>query len=136
MFGRGDPADLPAPPPREPGTMRVRLGFGDEADLDLYVTDSTLETIYYGNTPSRGGGELDADRRCDSPGPRIEVVTIPTVAPGRYRVGVEYARRCRGRRKPAAYVVEVEADGVAISQHGKIEVGHFENVVIEVDVGP
>jgi uncharacterized protein YfaP (DUF2135 family) len=116
--------------------MRVRLGFGDEADLDLYVTDSKLETIYYGNNPSRAGGVLDADRRCDSPAPRIEVVTIPNVPAGRYRVGVEYARRCRGWRRPAAYVVDVEADGVEIVERGQIDVGHFQNVVIEFDIRP
>ena len=56
------------------GMLLLRLAFGAEADLDLYVTDPQLETLYYANTPVRSGGELLEDQRCDatpafSPGP-------------------------------------------------------------------
>ena len=89
-----EPPDLP-PRAAPAGALRVELAFGQDADLDLYVTDPLQETVYFANTPSQQGGVLLDDRRCDSPPPRIETVVFEHPPPGRYRVGVDYPRRCR-----------------------------------------
>ena len=55
------------------GGLRVELVFSDDADLDLYVTGPDLETVYFANTPTRAGGALERDLRCDGePGTRVE----------------------------------------------------------------
>ncbi|MBM4383027.1 MAG: hypothetical protein FJ091_06610 [Deltaproteobacteria bacterium] len=54
------------------GALRIRLAFGAQADLDLYVTDPLAETIYFANERAAAGGRLVADVRCDSKTPRIE----------------------------------------------------------------
>ena len=35
--------------------VTVQLAFGEEADLDLYVTDPLLETVYFARHESRTG---------------------------------------------------------------------------------
>ena len=69
-------SDAPAPLPRASALgehpaaaheVRVRLEFGADADLDLFVTDPMHEEIYFANSPSRLGGVFEADRRCDDP---------------------------------------------------------------------
>ena len=129
-----------APPPAdanglEAGSVRVRLFFGDAADLDLYVTDPFQETVYFANTPARSGGALREDLRCTAAAPRTETVVFPDAPAGRYRVGVDYPERCRRAPDPIPYRIVVEADGMRRDQPGEIGFGHFEGVVIEFDVG-
>lgn len=125
-------ADAPA---LEPGELRVRLVFGESADLDLYVTDPRQETVYFANNPTRSGGSLEADVRCEAPPPRVETVTFRSALPGRYRVGVDFPERC-GKRAPAraAYVVTLEHAGVRREQRGVIGLREFRPIVIEADV--
>lgn len=117
--------------PVETGALRVRLVFGEDADLDLYVTDPLQETVYFGNNPSRAGGELESDVRCGSPAPRIETVTFREAAPGVYRVGVDFPEHCRGRREAVGFVVVVEHAGVRREQRGWIEPLRFLPIVLE-----
>jgi len=72
----------------------VQLAFDASADLDLYVTDSLQETVYFANTPSRSGGFLDRDRTCNDAAPRVETIVFERPPPGRYRIGVEHAQPC------------------------------------------
>ena len=109
----------------------MRLAFGADADLDLYVTDPRQETVYFANSPSRSGGALSQDLRCGSPGPRIEVVRFSEPETGSYRVGVDYPEHCRGTGEPAAYALVVECNGQTQERAGVIELLHFEPVVIE-----
>src|SRR5262245_17500983 len=93
------PAPLAAPvrPPPPPGSLRVELVFGAGADLDLYLTDPSQETVYYANSPSRvNGGRLEADLRCEAAPPRVETIVFAGAPPGRYRVGVDRAETCSG----------------------------------------
>jgi hypothetical protein len=118
------------------GAVRVRLVFGAEADLDLYVTDPLLETVYFANTPIRSGGAIGRDRRCESPAPRIEMVTFPKAPAGRYRVGVDFPRRCRLSVRRAPYLVIVEDGSRRIEQRGEIDFARFQPRVIEFDLPP
>jgi hypothetical protein len=124
------PAPAPAP---EAGVLRVSLVFGQDADLDLYVTDPARETIYYGNTPSRAtGGVLEGDLRCDAPAPRVETVRFEAPRPGRYRIGVDHPERCRPGRAPARFRI-VEEGGGRFEREGEISLGEFLPAVLVVE---
>lgn len=124
-----------APPPT--GTLRVRLAFADGADLDLFVTDPAQETVYFANSPSRAGGQLERDVRCGDPGPRIETVVFRAAAPGRYRIGVDHPRRCEGAPDgPAPFVVVVDGHGAPETRSGAVGFEVFLPIVLEVDVSP
>ncbi len=119
--------------------MVVRLKFDDDVDLDLYVTDPLLETVYFARHESRTGGVISADVRCDSSGPRVEEIRFPDPWPGRYRIGVDFPARCDGAksRAPAPYAVTVNADGVLHEARGLVSLEQFEVVVLEFDLeGP
>jgi len=122
--------------PLEPGSVRVRLAFPDSADLDLYVTGPTHETVYFANTPARSGGELARDLRCDAAAPRIEVVTFAPAAPGPYRVGVDFPEHCQGARAPVAFVVYLETAAGRQERRRSIAPGHFLPIVMAAELQP
>jgi hypothetical protein len=130
--------ESPAPQERGAQALRVRLVFGEEADLDLYVTDPKFETVYFGNNPSHGGGVLSQDQRCGDPTARVESVTFAEAKPGLYRVGVAFARRCKRVRGPVPFRLEVDVDVESEhwrrEQEGKIDAGAFLPVVMEFDL--
>jgi hypothetical protein len=119
-----------------PGALRVRLAFGSEADLDLYVTDPAYETVYFANTPARSGGRLERDLRCDAPQPRVETVAFEQAPAGRYRVGVDFPERCDGGDDPVAFVVVVESGERRELRRRTIAPGHFVPIVLELDLAP
>ena len=129
-------AELRQQMPANPSSVVVRLAFGEEADLDLYVTDPLLETVYFARHESRTGGRFATDVRCDTSGPRIEEVRFAAPWPGRYRVGIDHPERCDGMPAPApaAYAVVVHADGKTSQTSGSIELERFEVVVLEFEV--
>jgi hypothetical protein len=118
-----------------PGVV-VQLAFGSEADLDLYVTDPLLETVYFARHESRTGGRIDADVLCDTPGARVEEVRFDAPWAGRYRVGIDHPRRCDGAKRPApaAYAVTAYADGKTYRATGSVALEQFAIVVLEFDV--
>ncbi len=120
--------------PTDSAGLVVQLAFGEEADLDLYVTDPLQDTVYFARHESRTGGRIAADVRCDTTGPRIEEVRFDAPPPGRYRVGIDHPRRCDGTRGPAAYAVAVYTDGESHHAQGSVVLERFEVVVLEFDV--
>lgn len=123
-------------PPPAPGTVRVRLAFSDVADLDLYVTSPTHETVYFANTPARSGGELERDLRCNAPTPRIEVVLFAPAASGPYRVGVDFPEHCDGKPDPVAFVVYLETSAGREERRRSIHPGHFLPIVLTAELSP
>jgi hypothetical protein len=125
--------------PLAPDTLQVRLAFDAAADLDLYVTDPMQETVYFGNTPARTGGRLEADRRCQDAAPRIETVVFAPAPTGRYRVGVDYPRPCTaseggGDGDSAVFVLEVRHAGRLRRQLGVSAPLRFVPIVLEFDI--
>ncbi len=118
-----------------PGVV-VQLAFGKEADLDLYVTDPLLDTVYFARHESRTGGRIEADVLCETSGSRVEEVRFDAPWPGRYRVGVDHPRRCDGAKRPApaAYAVTAYADGNTYRATGSVALEQFTVVVLEFDV--
>ena len=130
-------AQLAANPlvPPAVGDVRVRLVFGETADLDLYVTDPRQETVYFANSPSRGGGRLDHDVRCGEPPPRVEKVEFEAAVSGRYRVGVDFPPvTCDLANQPVAFVVVFESYGERQEKRLSIRPGEFIPVVLEAQV--
>jgi hypothetical protein len=113
----------------------VRLVFGAEADLDLYATGPAESTVYFANSPA-GGGELDADRRCDAPAPRVETATFARAEPGRYRVGVDFPARCGRHAGEVEYLLILEAPGRREERRSRLAPGRFEPRALEVEIGP
>jgi len=118
------------------GDLRFSLAFGADVDLDLFVTGPRQETVYFANSPSLIGGELEADLRCDAPAPRVERVLYRDPLPGRYRVSVDFPRRCDAEDEGAApYAVHVARDGVAVAAtQGIIRPGEFLTIVLEAEI--
>jgi hypothetical protein len=102
---------LPVAPAPE---LVVRLAFPREADLDVYVTDPQLETVYYANTPVRSGGRIERDARCadaDASAVRVETVRFEAPLAGRYRVGVDHPERCGDGDEVVPYAISIDANG-------------------------
>jgi len=134
-------AELRAQPlrPLGPNELRVRLAFGLEADLDLFLTDPSHESVYFANKTSRTGGTLSQDIRCDAPAPRIEAVTLKRPLPGRYRVGVDFPQRCDQSGRRAVLVVAIERpphqdDESLVFHRQVIDLEVFEPIVFEFDL--
>jgi len=129
----------PAPAELSNGLL-VRLAFDDVADLDLFVTDPSQESAYFANSPTRSGGRLLDDRRCDDPSPRVEAIHFPEPIAGRYRVGVDFHGRCEessasgDAKKEGLYSIRVEEGGRTMERSGMLTPGNFEIIVIEFDV--
>jgi len=129
-------------PPRPQGAIDVQLDLDAAADLDLHVTSPDLETVYFGNSPSRAGDAyLDRDVRCERVDASTDVLRRETVrlerpAPGRYRVGVDYVKGCRRLRNAAGYTIRVRADGLSLERSGRIGPGEFQNTALEFDWPP
>ena len=126
-------AELATVPSAAAGELVVRLAFEPGADLDLSVSDPRDETIYYGNTPARAGGALDADRRCGSePGQRIETVRFDAPLAGSYRVGVDFQQRCDGGDRVSPWALSIEAHGERRVLRGLAVLGVYASRVDEL----
>jgi hypothetical protein len=114
--------------------LSVQLVFEGDADLDLYVTGPLLETVYFANRTSKSGGQIGEDIRCDSAGPRLEEVVFETPLPGKYRVGVDFPKRCKGENGVAPFAVSVLHSGGHQQVTGQVLLQQFEIVVLEVEL--
>lgn len=120
--------------PEHRNTVLVRLAFGAETDLDLYVTDPLLETVYFANHEGKSGGIISEDVRCGMQGPRIETVRFAKPIAGLYRIGIDYPESCDELRGRVAYAVSVTGGGVNKNARGTIDYLRFEVVILEFEV--
>ncbi len=120
--------------------LLVRLAFEGTADLDLFVTDPAQESVYFANSPTRSGGTLIEDQRCDNSSPRIEVVHFANPLRGRYRVGVDFHSRCQhaavalDQDRQELYIVRVNDGERVLEREGRVALGRFEVIVLEFDL--
>jgi hypothetical protein len=133
---RSGPAP-PAPPPPADRALHVLLTWDAPADLDLYVTDPTGESLYFANTPTRAGAYLDRDTRCAQAvaAPSVEHAVFAAPAPGRYRIGVDYLDDCGRRLDLVAFRVAAVRGTDRLDAAGTAERGTFAAIVLEVAVG-
>jgi hypothetical protein len=103
------------------GNIQVTLAWDGGADLDLYVTDPTGETVSYRNRNSRTGGALDIDAR-GACGRGESAYTVENVywtnAPpsGQYLVEVHNYSACRSG-DPTRAVVSIAVDGQLLGSY-------------------
>ncbi len=114
--------------------LTVRLAFGAEADLDVYVTGPLLETVYFANQSSRSGGQILEDLRCDEEQVKVEEVRFDAPIPGRYRVGIDYPNACAEGNRESPYAVSVQHDGKRWEASGTVSLHRFEIVVLDVEI--
>jgi len=143
--------------------LTIQLTFGADADLDLYVTDPLLETVYFANDSGKSGGRISEDIRCDDDGSdkgdtngdadsqgeaigeiprdefgadeiRIEEVRFDNPIPGKYRIGIDYPRKCEGGQEQAAFAVSVLHHGEQTETLGSVSFERFEVVVMEFEI--
>lgn len=92
------------------GAVQITVAWESGADIDLYVTDPSGETIYYNEQHDHSslGGRLDHNARGDcrrQQHPRIENAFWPAPAPvGRYKVELHYFGPCEKSARTAAHV--------------------------------
>lgn len=133
------------PPPKTP--LRVALLWSDPVDLDLYVTDPALETVYFANNPSGSGGRLKKDVECTEAGrapegrkkareerTNVETVSWKAPAPGGYRVGVDYIDACESGLEEVRFRIVADARGERHERSGTLRFERFEAVVLEFDL--
>ena len=119
--------------------MTVTLRWTAPVDLDLYVTDPVLETVYFANPSSASGGVLERDARCaeQQPGEQMERARWTKPPPGRYRVGVDFLETCSGRVTDVSYALTVEVDGRRQEITPRAHRGERQPLVLEFTVaGP
>jgi hypothetical protein len=97
------------------GDVQVTLTWNNTSDLDLWVTDPYGEKIYYLNSTSASGGQLDVD---DINGYGPENIFWPTggAPEGRYTVQVDYYSGIG----TAYYTVLIQVNGRATQYTGYI----------------
>ena len=119
--------------------LRVLLTWNAPADLDLYLTDPTAETVYFANNPSHSGAKLVHDTKCDdvaAGGTFMEVAYVALPQAGRYRVGVDFIDRCTAPATPISYRVVAELGGTRREATGVLTLEQFQPIALEVDVQP
>ncbi len=139
---RRPPLPTPAPMLNVKGQgdgLNVFLTWSAPVDLDLYVTDPTQETVYFGNNPSRTGGQLLRDARCGDVregGPFLEQARVSAPKIGRYRVGVDFIDRCAAPRQPVSFRIVALLGGAQREITGTISPEQFQPVALEFELRP
>lgn len=106
------------------GDIQITLSWQNEADLDLWVTDPAGEKIWYQNTRSGSGGELDIDDT-DGWGPENVFWSNGGASAGSYKVQVSHY----SGPSPASFTVRVQSGSQARSYQGSVTDGQIVDVV-------
>jgi hypothetical protein len=101
------------------GKLQVSLSWDKDVDLDLYLVDPAGETIFYGNTESENGGELDVDSNagCSIDGINNENITYgddSVLLTGEYIVRVNLYMNC-GVGEQINYIATARVNGNIIN---------------------
>jgi hypothetical protein len=104
------------------GDVQITLTWEASVDLDLHVVDPSGEEIYYDNTSSASGGQLDRDNLCSNLViGRPENVFWPTggAPDGTYKVFVNYYGGCESN-EAVSYTLRTVVRGQVTTYDGTI----------------
>lgn len=107
------------------GNIQITLAWNTGADLDLYVTDPTGQTISYQNRQANGG-HLDRDARgaCGSQNGGVENVYWNQNNPqrGNYQVAVDYwsGSTCSTNSGPTPLTLSISVGGQVIGAYNYV----------------
>jgi len=119
----GDGVSSPPLPPTKPttyltrvlarGSIQVTLSWNDNADLNLYVTDPTRQTVSYLSPSVPSGGQLDNNVTCSNinQNPEENVSWASTAPRGTYLIEVELSQRCNQSTGSIPFTVTVRQRG-------------------------
>ena len=115
------------------GELQVNLSWNTDADLDIHVFEPSGNEIYWNNTISTTGGQLDLDANVGCGNVSVENIFWDQVPPvGQYRVAVENYTECS--QTSSDFIITVTLPGQAptlytgsITQaEGLVEVASFD----------
>jgi hypothetical protein len=101
------------------GSIQITLWWQTGADIDMYVTDPTNETISYSHRNAASGGALDRDARgacTDNQTTENVFWNTPTPPSGTYRVEAHYYSECNGAG-PTPIVMSISVGGAVIGAY-------------------
>jgi hypothetical protein len=81
------------------GALQLSLSWDSSADLDLYLVEPNEFTIYYGQTTSTSGGELDVDGNagCNNSGTNENITYASNPPAGQYEARVNLFSKCNSQ---------------------------------------
>jgi hypothetical protein len=92
------------------GELQINLTWNTDADLDLHLFEPDDTHIFYGNTMSAAGGELDLDANVGCGNVGVENIFYNEIPPtGQFRVAVDNFSECS--QTTSEYVVTVSLPG-------------------------
>jgi hypothetical protein len=122
----------------QPGSgVQVSLTWSAPVDLDLYVTDPSLETVYFANPVAQTGGRLEQDVTCRTllgSAVQLERARWDHPPAGHYRVGVDFIDACRSKIEEAEFRVVIAVDGRLREKTARLAKERFQPAVVEFDV--
>jgi hypothetical protein len=105
------------------GQIQITLGWSNGADIDLYVTDPSGETLSYQHPQGNSGGHLDHDARgncrANQPNNTIENVYWESTQPpsGTYQVELHYWGECNSNAGPTMTTLSISVGGRVIGAY-------------------
>lgn len=92
------------------GELQVNLTWNTDADLDIHVFEPDGNEIFWNNTDSPTGGQLDLDANVNCGNVSVENIFWDQVPPtGTYRVAVENFQECS--QEASSFIVTVTIPG-------------------------
>ncbi len=136
------PTQLPEPPSApaadDEAGLHVFLTWDAPVDLDLYLTDPSSESLYFGNNPTGSGSRLLTDVRCDTltaTSPAVEHAVMPKPTAGRYRVGVDFLDDCGSGIELVSFRISVDRDELHLEKSGRARAGEFLVIGLDFELG-
>ncbi|GAA0579261.1 hypothetical protein ACFQH5_14640 [Halomonas salifodinae] len=119
-----DPQDH-AEPALGTGDIQVTLRWNGLDDLDLAVLDPNGDTVFFANTTTPSGGELDVDSNAGcttSYSPPIENIFWDSRTPpdGDYVATVTLYERCHEHSEPIPFELAITIDGSTVIHSGSV----------------
>ncbi|MBC7173948.1 MAG: DUF2135 domain-containing protein [Polyangiaceae bacterium] len=109
------------------GQVQITLAWNTGADIDLYVTDPSHETINYSSPRSSSGGHLDIDARGNCTQGQSQTVEnvywdAAQPPPGLYKVEVHYwaENACSANQGPTPITLSISVGGRVIGAYNYV----------------